>query len=90
MHRAIEDKLKHDVHDDPCGEHIADSRQAASKQFSSTFSVTEQPEQVGGISNFGIAEPSANPQDDCGHRLQDEAKASWTCESLRQFFEELP
>ena len=73
MHRAVEDQLKHDVYDDPRGDLVPDGRHAASQQFSSASSTLEQPEQVGRISRLGISEPSANPQHDGNHRLQDEA-----------------
>ena len=62
MHRLVEDELKHDVHDDPHGEQVADGRRSASQQFSSTSSIEEQTEQVGRVSRLGIGQASANPK----------------------------
>jgi len=90
MHRPIEDELKQDVHDDPHGDQSTDSCHSASQQFSSTSSMEDQTEHIGWFSRLGINQPSANPQEDGNHRLQDEAEASRPCEPLWQFLEELP
>jgi hypothetical protein len=82
--------LKHDVHDDPYGEESANGCCSASQQFSSTVRVEEQTEQVGRIPHLGISQPSANPQEDGNHGLQDEAEASRPCEPVRQFLDKLP
>jgi hypothetical protein len=49
MYRAIEDQLKHDIHDDSHGEQIADGRHSASQEFSSISRIKEQTEQVGRV-----------------------------------------
>ncbi len=73
MHRVIEDQLKYDVEDNPHGEQVADVRHAASQELSSVFSMEEQTEQIGWLSDFSVGEASTNSQDDGDHRLQDEA-----------------
>ena len=73
MHRVIKDELKQDVHDDTHGDQIADSCHSASQRFSSTSSMEEQTENIGRISDLGIGQASANPQEDGNHRLKDEA-----------------
>jgi hypothetical protein len=62
MHRVVEDQLKHDVHDDPQGDQVADHRHAASQQFPTTSNTEEQSEQVRRIARLGIGQTAANPE----------------------------
>jgi hypothetical protein len=89
MHRSVEDQLKHDVKDDPHGKQGADGGYSASQQFSATFGIEEQTEQVGWVSRPRIGQASAYSQQDGENRLHDEPKASGSCESPRQFLQEL-
>ncbi len=69
----VEDQLKHDVHNDPYSEQVADGCNGASEQFSSMFSPEQQPEKVRRISRPGIVEASTDPQENSNDWLQDEA-----------------
>jgi hypothetical protein len=73
IHRAVEDQLKYDVHDDPRATRLRIAATPLRSNSPRRPSTEEQPEQAGRISRLDVGKASANPQDDGDHRLQYEA-----------------